>query len=535
MSASLIRGMTEDFANGQTVGRYLLFGQIGAGGMGAVHLGRLIGPAGFSRLVAIKRLHPHLSKEREFVNAFLDEARIAARVSHPNVVSIDDVVIAGNEVLLVMEYVKGPSLSFLASAERKSGRCVPPRIAVAIAVDMLHGLQAAHDARDERGRALGLIHRDVSPQNVLVGVDGVARVLDFGIAKALGRLQTTEEGAVKGKLAYMAPERLSDRESTASVDIYAAAIVIWELLAGERYFEGPSSEALLPIVIDAKYRHLRDPALVAIDAVLERALRREPSERHGSCNELAKDLERLIVPASRSEITPWVQRIAGAEIAESDALISDVERNSMRSPPPPSEASRTVTTRVDTSESDAEAPPTRPEPHRYDDPPPQTQPPPTRPERGSRHHESSTQLTSEATVSGLAGPTNANVGARRSRFWRIVGVAAVIAVAAILVAWGESSRERAGSASTGRPTLVETSWPVQPSEETVPSAPSQTPQRSSSSGDAVGPLATTSATVAGVSTDRPHAKTATPTPSTRPSGSAPPKPTSDPDAPSDRK
>lgn len=314
----------------QTVGRYLLFGPVGAGGMATVHVGRLVGPAGFAKLVAIKRLHPHLAKEREFVTSFLDEARIASRVRHPNVVSVDDVVIEGNEVLLVMEFVRGRALSLLLAKERDRRHVVPPPIACAIATDMLQGLHAAHTARDERGRPLALVHRDVSPQNVLVGADGVSRVLDFGIAKALNRLHTTTDGAVKGKLAYMAPERLvDDAQVTPSVDVYGAAIVLWEMLSGERYFGTASDPALIPKVMEAKYRHLTDPELGGLDAVLERALAREPEKRFASCRDLVFALEQEVVVASRVEVADWLQRVAGDELAATTAALTDIERGSV--------------------------------------------------------------------------------------------------------------------------------------------------------------------------------------------------------------
>jgi eukaryotic-like serine/threonine-protein kinase len=322
-----------------TVGRYMLFGQIGAGGMASVHIGRRVGAGGFARLVAIKRLHPHLVEDHGLVKAFLDEARMAARVSHPNVVSIDDVVMDGDEVLLVMEYVAGRSLAQLVGAEARQGRAVPPPIAGALALDILRGLQAAHTARDERGRELGLIHRDVSPQNVLVGTDGVARVLDFGIAKALGRLETTAPGAIKGKLSYMAPERLKPGEATTSVDIYGAAIVVWEILAGARYFDGPADETMLPRVIFATYRHLEDPALAKVDAVLERALRRRPEERHKSASELAAALEDVLEIASRDAVIAWVQRVAGPELAAAAEAIEAIEQTSVPSPAPTSKKS----------------------------------------------------------------------------------------------------------------------------------------------------------------------------------------------------
>ena len=317
-----------------TVGRYMLFGAIGSGGMATVHIGRRVGAGGFARLVAIKRLHAHLAEDREVVHAFLDEARIAARVTHPNVVSIHDVVLDGDEVLLVMEYVAGRSLSLLAAAERAAGRAVPPAVAGAIAVDLLRGLHAAHEARDERGRLLGLVHRDVSPHNVLVGTDGVARVLDFGIAKALGRLQSTATGAVKGKLAYMAPERFSGEEATASVDVYAAAIVVWELLAGARYFDGPSDETMMPRIMSATYRPLAGAALAAASGVLERALRAKPAERHASASELASELQAALPIATHEEVAAWVQRVAAKELAASAEAIEEIEQSSVPSPAP---------------------------------------------------------------------------------------------------------------------------------------------------------------------------------------------------------
>ena len=178
--------------SGRSVGRYVVFDEIAAGGMASVHLGRLMGEVGFSRTVAIKRLHPHLARDAEFAAMFLDEARIAARIRHPNVVAVLDVVHDGSELLLVMDYVQGESLSRLARAMRPGG--IPPRIAVTVVTGVLHGLHAAHEATTERGEALDIVHRDVSPQNVLVGIDGVARVFDFGVAKAKSRAQTTQDG-----------------------------------------------------------------------------------------------------------------------------------------------------------------------------------------------------------------------------------------------------------------------------------------------------------------------------------------------------
>lgn len=339
----------------RTVGRYLLFGQFGAGGMARVHLGRLVGPAGFSRLVAIKRMHPHLVKERAFVDAFLDEARIAARIHHPNVVATHDVAIDGDEVLLVMDYVHGRALSQLVAGPDgpdDAARRVPPGVAVAIAVDVLHGLHAAHSARDERGKPLGLVHRDVSPQNVLVGVDGVARVLDFGIAKAFGRLAATTNGDVKGKLAYMAPERLLDDTATASVDIYGAAIVIWEMLAGERYFGRASDPSLLPKVMEPTYRPLPGTDLGALDEPLRRALHRQATQRFATAKAFAEALESAYKAGSRTDVAAWVESVAGAELRERSELIEEIERSSIPSMPA---AGEVATPPLSGGSTDAEA------------------------------------------------------------------------------------------------------------------------------------------------------------------------------------
>src|SRR5678816_238661 len=165
--------------------------------MATVHGGRLLGPSGFSRTVAIKRLHPQYAKDPEFVAMFLDEARMAARIRHPNVVPTLDVVARDGELFIVMEFVHGEALSALLRASAARRQAIPSDVVATLACGVLHGLHAAHEATGDRGEPLGVVHRDVSPHNVLVGADGVARVVDFGVAKAAGRAATTRDGQLK--------------------------------------------------------------------------------------------------------------------------------------------------------------------------------------------------------------------------------------------------------------------------------------------------------------------------------------------------
>ena len=317
----------------RVVGRYALYNEIAAGGMATVHYGRLLGPVGFARTVAVKRLHPQYAKDPEFVSMFLDEARLAARVQHPNVVATIDVVATDGELFLIMDYVRGESLSKILRTVRKSGKRVPPRIAAAIMCGFLHGLHAAHEAKNERGEPLGLVHRDVSPQNVLVGSDGIARVLAFGIAKAAGRVQVTRDGQIKGKLAYMPPEQLAGRSLTRAVDVYASAVVMWETLTTERLFKGDNeSETLAKILRDPvppPSNHVPDLP-PAFDAALARALSRDASKRHATAKELALELERCDGIASPTEVGEWVETIVGHILSAREDEIAQIESNSAR-------------------------------------------------------------------------------------------------------------------------------------------------------------------------------------------------------------
>ncbi|MDP8998578.1 MAG: protein kinase [Myxococcota bacterium] len=306
-----------------------------SGGMATVHFGRLQGAAGFARSVAIKRLHPQYAKDADFVGMFLDEARLAARIAHPNVVPTLDVVAQGEDLLLVMEYVRGSALSRLLRTLTQKGERMPPRIAAAIAAGVLRGLHAAHEAKSETGEALEIVHRDVSPQNVLVGTDGIPRVLDFGVAKAAGRVQTTREGQLKGKLAYMAPEQITTGSVTRKTDVYAAAVVLWEMLTGRRLFRADNEAKLLSLVLDSEVQlpsALVEGLPVGFDRVVERGLDRDPAKRYATAREMAIEVEAVAGIAAQTEVGEWVEIIAADELRERANRIEEIERTQGSSP-----------------------------------------------------------------------------------------------------------------------------------------------------------------------------------------------------------
>jgi serine/threonine protein kinase len=313
---------------GWTIGRYTLYGEIASGGMASVHIGRMVGDVGFAKLVAIKRLHGHLARDPDFLQMFLDEARLASRIRHPNVVQPLDVLTVDGEVLLVMEYVHGESLSRLQRVLRATGQKIPIPITSAIVSNVLHGLHAAHEAKSERGEPLGIVHRDVSPQNVLVGVDGVARVLDFGIAKAADQIQHTREGELKGKLAYMAPEQLHGKPADRRTDVFAAAVVLWECLTGQRLLDIDTQSPWIAVQMHKKIEppsHVNPDLSRELDALVMKGLALNPAGRWPSARDMALRLEEIVHPATPSQVGAWVEATAAAAIADRKTRIDAIE------------------------------------------------------------------------------------------------------------------------------------------------------------------------------------------------------------------
>ena len=233
--------MTEASAElqpGTRYGRYRIRRQLAAGGMATVYVAQLDGAAGFGKLVALKRIHPHLANELEFVRMFLDEARLTSRITHANVCSVTDFGEQDGTFFLAMELLHGESFSAVLRAclRAKIPAIERARLFVKLLADACEGLHAAHELRDDHGLPMQVVHRDVSPQNLFVTHDGVAKVLDFGIAKARHRLQDETSGQIKGKFAYMSPEQVRGGVLDRRTDVWALGVVAWEMLAGKRLF-----------------------------------------------------------------------------------------------------------------------------------------------------------------------------------------------------------------------------------------------------------------------------------------------------------
>jgi eukaryotic-like serine/threonine-protein kinase len=296
--------------------------------MATIHLGRMIGPSGFSRTVAIKKLHEQFAYDAHFISDLVEEAKLSARIGHPNVVPTLDVVTSAEEVLLVMEYVHGASLAQLIRAAGERGVQVPVPVAVSVMASALHGLHAAHEAKSELGAPLNIVHRDISPQNIMVGADGVTRVLDFGIAKAAGRFQHTQTGQLKGKLSYMAPEQVSSEPVDRRTDVFAAAVVLWELLTCKRLFGAENEAATLgkllvhPIEPPSKLVRGLSPSL---DAIVLRGLSRAPADRYATAREMALALEAVVPAITATATSEWVMSLAADALSDRAKRVREVE------------------------------------------------------------------------------------------------------------------------------------------------------------------------------------------------------------------
>jgi len=312
------------------VGRFDVVTQIGAGGMARVYLARtrtmLRYGRSFERVVAVKVMHPHLTSDEDFVEMFFHEARLAAMLQHRNVVSVLDVGRDDTLLYAVMEYVEGDTLAAIQNTAAALGRGVPLGVVLRVVLDTLAGLDVAHELRGEDGELLQLVHRDVTPQNILVGIDGVARLSDFGIARARGHLAQTHVGMLKGKLSYMAPEQLEGAPLDRRADLFAMGVTLWEALALRRLFPGRYGYDQARRDARAPYRSLLEFTRAVppeLDAICRRALAHDPAERFDSAAEFSEAIERELgdMVATSLELSGFVSTVAREKIArEREAL-----------------------------------------------------------------------------------------------------------------------------------------------------------------------------------------------------------------------
>jgi len=348
--ASVVRG-------GPKLGRYEVLSRLGRGGMGTVYLARITGDGGFRRLFAIKVLRSHLSRNDEAGAMLLKEARIASRVDHPNIVSVVDVGSHEGQPYLVMDYVTGCNLADLLKSNARASTAA----AVSIILDTLAGLHAAHTLADDDGVSLDVIHHDVSPHNIMVGLDGIARLSDFGVAFVRRTIGQQEE-ASRGKPAFTAPERVKGGAGDRRSDVFSVGVILWNVLTGATLFDGPDIEATLENVltrpIPPASRHGRSPE--SLDAVCFKALQRSPDKRYQSAEEMLVHLRKVAAAedllGSPSEVKQWVKEAMGHELdvqrlsfldaarmaREAEASSNLLPMRPMREDGPGSDASRTI-------------------------------------------------------------------------------------------------------------------------------------------------------------------------------------------------
>jgi serine/threonine protein kinase len=317
-----------DVSGGGTyfLGRYRIVDEIGIGGMASVHLARMDGPGGFQKWVAIKKIHPHLVEDDSFVQMFLDEARVAARISHPNVATVFDLGKHDETYWIAMEYLHGEPLREVMRRTEELGTAMPPEIACRVIADAAEGLHAAHELLGKNGEKLGLVHRDVTPHNLFVTYDGVTKVVDFGIAKFSSRMSHTRAGTLKGKLAYMSPEQVHGEGIDRRTDIFALGVVLWELTTGQRLFRMESDLDTLAKVQECNVP--RPSTLIRgypvdLEKIVMKALAKNRGERFRTARELSRALQSLLMRRglfiASDEVAAYTQSIFSDRIQKREA------------------------------------------------------------------------------------------------------------------------------------------------------------------------------------------------------------------------
>ncbi len=308
-------------------GKYTLLRRLGHGGMAEVFLAKQMSEGGFEKLVVLKRILPHLAGGAEFVNMFLDEARVAADLRHPNIVTIVDVGRVADTLFMVMEFLHGQDIRKVQRKVAAFGQMIPFGHACQMVIDAAAGLHYAHTKVDLNGKPLSIVHRDVSPQNIIVTFEGSTKIVDFGIAKAAGQSSHTSTGVLKGKYTYMSPEQAQGEIVDARTDQFALGIVLWELLTMRRLFKRDTEGQTLEAIIDGNVprpKRFRDDVPAAVEEVVMTALARDKNKRFRDCEALAFALEDALakegIVHSQSRLAQYMRRLFADQLAEEAAI-----------------------------------------------------------------------------------------------------------------------------------------------------------------------------------------------------------------------
>jgi serine/threonine protein kinase len=313
-------------------GRHVPILELGRGGMADVKLAVARGPAGFNKLLVVKTLLANIEEDPDFVAMFLDEARLAARLNHPNVVVVNEVGEQNGRYFLAMEYLDGQPLQRVLARAAKRGEAFPRALWLRILCDALNGLHYAHELKEFDGTKLNVVHRDVTPENVFITYDGVVKLVDFGIAKAVGRTVETKMGVVKGKIGYLSPEQARAGHSVIDrrTDIFAAGVMIWEASAVRRFWAGANEMEILHRLNTGNYdpspRTVRPEIPEALDAICRKALAHDVDQRYATAAELQKDLDLYLTSGAEPRVTSrdaadWIAERFAKEREKTQAAI----------------------------------------------------------------------------------------------------------------------------------------------------------------------------------------------------------------------
>jgi hypothetical protein len=319
-----------DFYRGTRIGKYEVLTQLSLGGMAELFLAFTAGPGGFRKYVVVKRILPDVKGDEQFVKMFLDEARITAALNHPNIAQVFDLGEEEDGLYLAMEFISGQNLNQVAAACNRARRVIPVGFSCAVARDVLNALHHAHSFTDHTGRSYPVIHRDVAQKNIMVTYDGVTKLLDFGIAKARGKLGRTALGLVKGTTGYMSPEQVRGEEVDGRSDVFSVGVVLHEMLSGERLFSAQTEAEEMKLILEGpipRLHEVNELVPVALCDVVMRALSRERADRFPTAREMARALERVVGPLlfDPEQAALLMKELFAEKMAATRALLESAE------------------------------------------------------------------------------------------------------------------------------------------------------------------------------------------------------------------